>query len=149
MRVALFQPDQAGNVGAIIRLCAALGVPLDIIEPCGFPFSLHAVRRAAMDYAELANVTRHADWTAFVAATKSRLVLLTTQASVSYTRFAFQRDDVILLGQESRGAPPFIHDVAEARIRIPLVSAARSLNVALAAAMTLGEALRQTGGYHD
>lgn len=147
--MALFQPDQAGNVGTIIRLCAALGVALDVIEPCGFPFSLHAVRRSAMDYAGLADVTRHADWAAFVAATPGRLVLLSTRGAGRHVDFSWRADDVLLLGRESAGAPAFVHEAAAASVRIPLVPPARSVNVAVAAAMVLGEALRATGGFHD
>jgi tRNA (cytidine/uridine-2'-O-)-methyltransferase len=147
MRLALFQPDQAGNVGAAMRLAACLGVPLDVIEPCGFPWGEKAMRRAGMDYAEIANVTRHADWGAFVAALPGRLVLLTTGGEVLLHRARFEPGDTLLIGSESAGAPPFVHEHAALRIRIPLAAGARSLNLAVAAGIALAEALRQTGGW--
>jgi tRNA (cytidine/uridine-2'-O-)-methyltransferase len=147
MRLALFQPDQAGNVGTLIRTTAALGVALDIIEPCGFTFSMAAIRRAAMDYTALADVTRHADWAAFVAATPGRLVLLTTQAVQAHTAVAWRADDVLIVGRESLGAADFVHKAAAVHARIPLRPPARSLNVAVAAAIALGEAIRATGGF--
>src|ERR1051325_6275801 len=106
MRLALYQPDQAGNVGTIVRLAACLGVPLDIVEPCGFPWGDRALKRAGMDYAEIANVTRHEDWAAFEAGLKGRLVLFTTAATPSLPEARFEPDDILLFGSESRGAPP-------------------------------------------
>lgn len=147
MRLALFQPDQPGNVGTLLRLGACLGVPVDVIEPCGFPFSLHAVRRAGLDYGDHAEITPHADWAAFRAARPARLVLLTTRGSVLHTAARYDRDDILIVGQESAGAPDFVHDAATLRVRIPLAAGLRSLNVAIAAAMVLGEALRQTESY--
>lgn len=147
MRLALFQPDQPGNVGAMMRLGACLGVPIDVIEPCGFPFSLHAVKRAGLDYTEQTDVSVHADWAAFRAARPERLVLLTTKGSVAHTAAAYQADDILLVGQESVGAPDHVHAAAGLRVRIPLVPGLRSLNVAIAAAMVVGEALRQTESY--
>ena len=144
MRLALFQPDQAGNVGAAMRLAACLGVPLDVIEPCGFPWGERAMRRAGMDYAEIANVTRHADWEAFLAALPSRLVLLTTRGDEPLPAARFEAGDTLLVGSESAGAPPFVHERADLRVRIPLASGARSLNLAVAAGIALAEALRQT-----
>jgi len=144
MRLALYQPDIPQNTGAIVRLCACFGVPLDVIEPCGFTFTDKQLRRAALDYAPLADVTRHADWDSFRAVTSGRLLLLTTAGDRAYTEHAFAADDVLLLGREEAGVPPAVHAAAAARLRIPLVPGARSLNVAVAAAIVLGEALRQT-----
>jgi tRNA (cytidine/uridine-2'-O-)-methyltransferase len=150
MRLALFQPDIPQNAGALIRLGACLGVEIEIIEPCGFVLSDKRVRRAGMDYIEMANVTRHASWNAWCearAARPDRLVLLTSKAAHPYTDFAFSPDDTIMLGRESAGVPSEVHDAADARLRIPLLSGLRSLNVAQAGAMVLGEALRQTNGF--
>jgi len=149
MRLALFQPDQAGNVGAAMRLAACLGVPLDVIEPCGFPWGEKAMRRAGMDYAEIANVTRHADWEAFAAALPGRLVLLTTRGEVALPAARFETADTLLIGSESAGAPPCVHARADLRVRIPLADGARSLNLAVAAGIALAEALRQTGGWPE
>ena len=144
MRLALHQPDQAGNVGTILRLAACLGVPVDIIEPCGFPWGDKALKRAGMDYAEIASVTRHASWEAFEAERGGRLVLLTTAGDVRLDLAGFQADDVLMLGSESRGAPPEVHGRAALRVRIPQVAGTRSLNIAVAAGIALAEALRQT-----
>ena len=146
MRLALFQPDIPQNLGAAIRLCACLGVELDIIEPCGFPLSDQAIRRSAMDYGVLATVKRHDSWVAFRAdplRSKGRLVLMTTAGAGSLYDFSFGADDTLLMGRESAGVPEEIHAAADARIMIPMVSGARSLNVTTASAMALGEALRQ------
>ena len=150
MRLALFQPDIPQNLGSAVRLGACLGVPLDVIEPCGFPFSDRAVRRAAMDYAEKAEVVRHPSWEAFVGAPKrsrSRLLLFTTRGAEPFHSFRYEPDDILLLGRESAGAPVEVHEAADARLFIPLVAGARSLNVVNAAAMALGEALRQTNAF--
>ena len=147
MRLALYQPDQAGNVGTILRLAACLGVPVDIVEPCGFPFSDRALKRAGMDYAERAAVTRHAGWAAFEAQAAGRLVLLTTGGDTPLPAARFEPDDTLLLGSESRGAPEEVHARAQLRVRIPQVEGTRSLNLAVAAGIVLGEALRQTGGW--
>ena len=147
MRLALYQPDQAGNVGTILRLAACLGVAVDIIEPCGFPWSDRALKRAGMDYAEIANVTRHADWEVFAAAPRGRLVLLTTRAESRIDEAHFESDDVLLLGSESAGAPDFVHRRANLRVRIPQVAGTRSLNIAVAAGIALAEALRQSEGW--
>lgn len=147
MRLALFQPDQPGNVGAMVRLAACLGVPIDVIEPCGFPFSLRAVKRSALDYGEYADISAHVDWAAFRKARPGRLVLLTTKGSTAHTAAEYRPDDILLVGQESAGAPDHVHADASLRVRIPLAPGLRSLNVAIAAAMVLGEALRQTEGY--
>ena len=149
MRIALYEPDQAGNVGTIIRLAACLGVPLDVIEPCGFPFSDRALKRAGMDYAEIANVARHADWTAFEAALEGRLVLFTTAGAVRLPEARFERGDTLLFGSESRGAPEGVHARAERRVRIPQSARTRSLNLAVAAGIGLAEALRQTGSWPE
>ena len=147
MRLALYQPDQAGNVGTIVRLAACLGVPLDIVEPGGFPLGDRALRRAGMDYAEQAIVTRHADWTAFEGSLRGRLVLLTTRSDRRLEGARFLPDDVLLLGSESGGVPAFVHDRADLRVRIPQASGTRSLNIAVAAGIALAEALRQTGAW--
>jgi tRNA (cytidine/uridine-2'-O-)-methyltransferase len=147
MRIALYEPDQAGNVGTILRLAACLGVPVDIVEPCGFAFSDRAVRRAGMDYTELVAVTRHTGWAAFERQLGSRLVLLTTAASERIDDAIFRPDDTILLGSESRGVPAGVHDRADSRLRIPQVPGTRSLNIAVAAGIALAEALRQTNGW--
>ena len=148
MRLALYQPDIAQNAAGLIRLGACVGTGVDIIEPCGFLFSDAGFRRAGMDYLEMAEVTRHNSWADFLAArSPGRIVLLTTKASEQYTRFAFAPDDTLLLGRESAGVPAEVHDRADARLRIPLRDGRRSLNVAQAGAMVLGEALRQTDGF--
>jgi tRNA (cytidine/uridine-2'-O-)-methyltransferase len=147
MRIALFEPDIPQNAAAIIRLGACLGVPVDIVEPCGFLFSDSGFRRAGLDYLERAEIVRHASWGAFRASASGRLVLLTTKAASPYTDFAFAPSDTLLFGRESAGVPEFVHGAADARIRIPLRAGLRSLNVAQTAAMALGEALRQTGGF--
>jgi tRNA (cytidine/uridine-2'-O-)-methyltransferase len=150
MRLALFQPDIPQNVGAAMRLGACLAVPIDIIEPCGFPFSDREVRRAAMDYGQMAQVERHASWAAFLSKHRQaggRLVLFTTRAAQPFNSFDFRPDDVLLFGRESAGAPDDVHAAADARLIIPLAPGARSLNLTLTAAMALSEALRQTNGF--
>ena len=150
MRLALYQPEIPQNTGTLLRLAACLGVPVDVIEPCGFVFRDRGFRRAALDYLDHVDLTRHASWEAFLAArTPGRLVLLTTGAETAYTRFAYRPDDTLLLGRESAGAPRAVHDAADARVVIPMAAGARSLNVAVAGAMALGEALRQTGGFAE
>lgn len=144
MRLALYQPDIPQNAGALLRLGACLGVPVDIIEPCGFVLSDRRLRRAGMDYIAAATLVRHPSWESFQAGRQGRLVLLTTRAPLAYYRFRFRPDDTLLLGRESAGVPEPVHGAAEARLRIPLEAGQRSLNVAVAAAMVLGEALRQT-----
>ncbi|MFL5296583.1 MAG: tRNA (cytidine(34)-2'-O)-methyltransferase [Phenylobacterium sp.] len=150
MRLALFQPDIPQNLGAAIRLGACLGVPVDVIEPCGFPVSDKAIARAAMDYARIADVTRHASWSHFRTESESRrarLVLFTTKSAEPFHRFGFRADDVLLFGRESAGVPDEVHEGADARLVIPLVPGARSLNVVTAAAMALGEGLRQINAF--
>jgi tRNA (cytidine/uridine-2'-O-)-methyltransferase len=151
MRLALYQPDIPQNCGALIRLGACLGVAVDIVEPCGFLFSDKGLKRAGMDYADSADVTRHASWTRFredhIRKDAGRLVLLTSKAQASYIDFTFSAGDTILLGRESAGAPQEVHNAADARLLIPMRPGMRSINVAQAAAMVLGEALRQTRGF--
>jgi tRNA (cytidine/uridine-2'-O-)-methyltransferase len=149
MRLALFQPDIPQNVGAAIRLCACLGIGLDIIEPCAFPLDDRSLRRAALDYGSLAEITRHQSWSRFLhdLPPPRRLILLTTRGETLFPNFAFGRDDVVLMGAESAGAPEIVHAVAAARLRIPIAANARSLNVITAATLALGEALRQTNAY--
>jgi tRNA (cytidine/uridine-2'-O-)-methyltransferase len=144
MRLALFQPDIPQNLGAAIRLAACLDVTLDVVEPCGFPLDDRQIRRAAMDYAEQAQVIRHRGWADFLAARTGRIVLFTTHGATPLSGFAFEPSDILLFGRESAGAPEEVHAAADARVMIPLARGARSLNVINAAAMGLGEALRQT-----
>ena len=147
LRLALFEPDIPQNTGALLRLAACLGVAVDVIEPCGFLFGDRRVRRAGLDYLDKLTVRRHASWGTFLAAhdPRSRLVLMTTSGSAALHCFAFAADDTILLGRESAGVPEAVHRAASARVVIPLRQSARSLNVALAGAIALAEALRQTG----
>ena len=148
MDLALFQPDIPQNTGTLLRFGACLGVPVHIIEPAGFPFSDRSLRRAGMDYLDGVEIMRHDDWAAFEAwraASGRRLVLLTTRAETLYTDLIYRKDDILLCGQESAGVPPFVHETAAARVRIPMQAGRRALNVAVAAAMVAGEALRQTG----
>ena len=152
MRLALFQPDIPQNVGAAVRLTACLGVILEIIEPCGFPLSDRALRRTALDYGPEAIVERRASWDDFLAAEArkvGRLALFTTRGACAYTEFAFQAGDTLLFGRESAGVPDAVHAAAEARLVIPIAPRTRSLNLVNAAAMALGEALRQTGGFPE
>jgi tRNA (cytidine/uridine-2'-O-)-methyltransferase len=144
MRIALFQPDIPQNTGTILRLGACFAVPIDIIEPLGFVWDDARLKRAGMDYRELAQVTRHQSWQHFLAQRgQCRLVLLTTKASDNYHVFSFQPSDILLLGRESAGVPPYVHELCDARLKVPMAQGARSLNVAVTAAMVLGEALRQ------
>jgi tRNA (cytidine/uridine-2'-O-)-methyltransferase len=145
MRLALYQPDQAGNVGAIMRLCACLAVPLDIVMPCGFAFSDRALKRAGMDYVEQANVTRHESWRAFEAGLSGRLALFTTTGDTRLDDAGFEASDILIFGSESGGVPDEVHERARMRVRIPQALGTRSLNLALAAGIGLAEALRQTG----
>jgi tRNA (cytidine/uridine-2'-O-)-methyltransferase len=149
MRLALYQPDIAHNTGAILRLAACLGLEVDIIEPCGFLWDDKRLRRAGMDYRELAVVTRHTSFERFktARAAKGRLILLSTHATHSHTAFAFESEDVLLLGRESAGVPQDVADAADARVTIPMAAGARSLNVGMAAAIVAAEALRQIGGF--
>jgi tRNA (cytidine/uridine-2'-O-)-methyltransferase len=147
MRLALYQPDIAQNTGTMLRLAACLGVGVDVIAPTGFDMTDRALRRAGLDYLAHVEIVRHASFADFEAARQrsgSRLVLLTTRAELPYTGFAFQATDILLVGRESAGVPETVHQAADARLRIPIRPGLRSLNVAVAAAMALGEALRQT-----
>jgi len=148
MRLALFEPDIPPNLGTLLRLGACLDVPVHVIEPCGFPFSIQAVRRSALEYLEHAEIHHHVSWERFMAERPAgRLILMTTKAAIPYTDFAFAPDDTLLMGRESKGAPDHVHAAADARLVIPLRAGLRSVNVATAAAMVLGEALRQTGTF--
>lgn len=148
MRIALFQPEIAGNVGTILRLGACLNVAIDLIEPMGFPWSDRSRKRAAMDYADQVEARRHADWEAFAGALGGRrLVLFTTRGATPLPDARFTGDDTLLFGSEGAGVPDFVHAAADARVRIPLVPGARSLNLAVAAGIGVAEALRQTGGW--
>jgi tRNA (cytidine/uridine-2'-O-)-methyltransferase len=144
MRLALYQPDIPQNAGSLMRLCACLGVAMDIIEPCGFLLSDRNFRRAGLDYRCQVELTRHDGWESFQARRTGRLILLTTRAARPFCDFAFAPGDTLLLGRESAGVPENVHDAADARLLIPMRPGMRSLNVAQAAAMVLGEALRQT-----
>ena len=147
MRIALYEPEIAGNVGAVLRLGACLGAAVDLIEPLGFDWDDKRVRRAAMDYIDHVAVTRHGTFAAFRAAIgPARLVLLTTKGQQSPYDFAFKADDVLLFGKESAGVPAFVAEACAARLRIPIAPAVRSMNLAMSAALALGEAQRQTGG---
>ena len=146
MRIALFEPEIAGNVGSVLRLGACLGAAVDLIEPLGFVWDDKRVRRAAMDYIDHVEVTRHASFAAFQASIgASRLVLFTTKAAQSAYDFAFQPGDVLLFGKESAGVPAAVAQACNARVRIPMCSGVRSMNLAMSAALALAEAQRQTG----
>lgn len=148
MRLALYQPDIPQNTGALLRLAACLDVGVDLIEPCGFPFDDRRLRRAGMDYLAGVALRRHSSWQAYLTARPAgRLVLLTTAGDTALPQAIFHRDDTLLLGRESAGVPNDVHEAADLRLRIPLKAGLRSLNVALAAAMVLSEALRQTGSF--
>jgi tRNA (cytidine/uridine-2'-O-)-methyltransferase len=152
MRLAFYQPDIPQNLGAAIRLTACLAAELDVIEPCAFPLTDRAIRRSAMDYGSAVQVVRHAGWADFATLMRSggrRILLFTTRASERFHRFAYRPDDVLLFGRESAGVPDNVHAAADARLIIPIRSETRSLNVVAAAALALGEALRQTEGFPD
>ena len=146
MRIALYEPEIAGNVGAVMRLGACMGAAVDLIEPLGFAWDDKRVRRAAMDYIDHVEVTRHAGFAAFRAAiAPRRLVLFTTKAMQSVYDFSFAPDDVLLFGKESAGVPAQVAEACDARLRIPMRPEVRSMNLASSAALVLGEALRQSG----
>jgi len=148
MRLALYQPDIAQNTGTILRLAACVGVPVSIIAPAGFDMSAKAMRRAGLDYLQHVTIDRHESFAAFQSDMQdSRIVLLTRHTDRAYTDLVFQPCDVLLLGRESAGVPEAVHDAADARVTIPLRPGLRSLNVAVAAAMVLGEGLRQTNSF--
>jgi tRNA (cytidine/uridine-2'-O-)-methyltransferase len=147
MRLALFQPDIPQNLGAALRLGACLGVPVDVIEPCGFPLEDRAIRRAAMDYGKMAQVERHAGWEDFSRSPQrkaGRLLLFTTRGAQPFHSFAFAADDILMFGRESAGVPDDVHDACDERLFIPMMEGARSFNVTVSAAIALSEALRQT-----
>ncbi len=147
MRIALFEPEIAGNVGAVLRLGACLGAAVDLIEPMGFAWDDRRVRRTAMDYIDHVAITRHASFDAFRAAiTPRRLVLFTTKADRRCYDFAFAPDDVLLFGKESAGVPAAVAEACHAAVRVPMRPQVRSMNLATSAAIALGEALRQTAG---
>jgi tRNA (cytidine/uridine-2'-O-)-methyltransferase len=148
MRIALYEPDIPQNTGTILRLCACLGVEAHIIEPAGFPTSDRAFRRSGMDYLDQVEIIRHASWTAFECwrrEVRARLILFTTRASLSYLDHAYRVDDILLFGRESSGVPNVVHEAADTRVLVPMRKGLRSLNVAMVAAMAVGEALRQAG----
>src|SRR4051812_37207590 len=150
VRLALYQPDIPQNTGTILRMAACLGIPVEIIEPAGFDVSDRNFRRAGLDYLDALEIARHASWRAFEASRAERglrLVLATTTASLPYTDAAFEPDDLLLFGRESAGVPDEVHAAADLRIRVSMRPGLRSLNVAVSAAMILGEALRQTASF--
>jgi tRNA (cytidine/uridine-2'-O-)-methyltransferase len=147
VRVALFEPDIPQNTATLIRACACLGVPVDIIEPCGFQLSDRRFRRAGLDYVELADLTRHVSWDSFRHSRESRKVLVTPTATTRFTDFRFRPDDILVLGRESTGFPEAVGKAVADQVAIPMRAGLRSINVALAGAMVLGEALRQTNGF--
>lgn len=145
MQLALYQPDIPPNTGTIIRMAACLDVNVNIIEPCGFPFGEKSFRRAGMDYIDQSKIIRHKSWEAFLDNIGSaRIILLSTRAARPYCDITYQGDDILLLGRESAGVPDEVHERADMSVIIPMTPETRSLNVALSAAMVLGEALRQT-----
>jgi tRNA (cytidine/uridine-2'-O-)-methyltransferase len=149
MRIALYEPDIPQNAGTILRLAACLGLEAHIVEPAGFPISDRAFRRAGMDYLDQVAIVRHAGWTDFERWRRrngGRLILFTTRGGISYLDHAFRADDILMFGRESAGVPGHVHEAADARLVIPMRPGLRSLNVAMAAAMAVGEAMRQTGG---
>jgi len=152
MRIALYQPDIPQNTGTILRLAACLGVEAHIVEPAGFPISDRAFRRAGMDYLDQVEIMRHASWAAFDAwrrAERLRLILFTTAAAASYLDHAYRPGDILMFGRESSGVPDAVHQAADARLLVPMRPGLRSINVAMAAAMAIGEAMRQTNGHRN
>ena len=146
MRIALYQPEIAGNVGAVLRLAACMGVGVDIIEPTGFVFSDARMKRAGMDYIDQADMVRYADWSAFHAQIDGRLILMTTKGVEPLFETAFRPNDILMFGQESAGVPENVAAQCAARVRIPIMASARSLNLSVSVGIALAEALRQTGG---
>ena len=145
MKVLLYQPDIAGNVGTIIRMCACLGLDLDIIEPCGFPFSREKIRKSGLDYIDKVNITRYSSFEEYKQANNNyRIVLLTTKASTNYLKFQFEENDILMVGRESAGVPDEVHKSVNERIIIEMKNDARCLNVAMSLAIVTGEAIRQT-----
>lgn len=152
LRLALYQPDIPQNTGTMLRMCACLGVAAEIIEPAGFPVSDRAFRRAGMDYLDDVLINRHDSWSRFEAwrrekDTPARLVLTTTRGAVAHVDFAFRPGDIVMVGRESAGVPEEVHRAADARVVVPIRPGLRSINVAVTAALVVGEALRQLGGF--
>ena len=147
MRIALHQPEIAGNVGAILRTAACFGVGVDLIEPMGFPWDDRRVARAGMDYIDHVPVTRHADWESFLATVTGRIALFTTRGAARLDETRFRADDILLFGSEGSGAPDHVHARADLRVSIPIRPEVRSLNLGVSAGIALAEALRQTGGW--
>lgn len=146
MRLCLYQPEIAGNVGAVMRLGACFGVPIDLIEPMGFEWDDKRVRRTAMDYIDHVDVVRHSSFETFREAIRGRLILFTTKADQSPYDFSFQLDDILMFGKESAGVPAEVIAASDAALRIPIRPEVRSFNLATSTALALGEALRQTRG---
>jgi len=146
MKVTLYQPDIAQNLGAVMRLCACFHVPLGVIEPCGFPMTAKSLRRTAMDYGSPETLTRYTTWDEFQSSTSGRLILFTTKAATPLPDFQFQAGDNLLFGRESAGVPDDVHEAVTERVIIPLSKDVRSFNLATSVAIGLYEALRQTGG---
>lgn len=147
MRIALYQPDIAGNVGAILRTAACLGLGVDLIEPMGFTWSDRALARSGMDYVGAVDVVRHVDWDAFLGTVAGRIVLLTTKGAVRLPDTGFRQDDVLLMGSEGAGVPEDVHARADVRVLIPMRRGMRSMNISVATGIVAAEALRQTGGW--
>ena len=145
MKIALYQPDIPQNLGAMMRLCACMGVGLEIIEPCGFLWNERKIRQSALDYYNKINLVKHADWNNFQSHNQNnRIILMSTKASTPYLDFEFQENDILLAGQESAGVPDSVHEAVDARIFIPMKHGLRSLNIVNATSMIIGEAIRQT-----
>lgn len=145
MKIILYQPDMAGNLGAVMRSCACFGIELEVIEPCGFPLTAKAIRRTAMDYGAPETLKRYSSWDDFAASdNKGRLVLFTTKGAMPLTDFEFKANDRLLFGRESAGAPEAVHAAADARIIIPIANGARSFNLSTSVAIAVFEGLRQT-----
>ena len=150
MHLALYQPDIPQNTGAMLRLAACFGLPVDVIEPTGFVFGEARMRRAGMDYWDRVTIRRHSDWDSFRAerrAADSRLILMTTRGTLIYTDFVFQAGDTIVMGRESAGVPDSVHAACDARLVVPMQTGSRSLNVAQTAAIAVAEGLRQIKGF--
>ncbi len=147
MRIALYQPDIAGNVGAILRTAACMGIGVDLIEPMGFTWSDKAVARSGMDYVGVVDVVRHVDWDTFLGQVQGRIVLLTTKGAVRLDVAEFREDDVLLMGSEGAGVPEEVHARADVRVLIPMRPGLRSMNISVATGIVAAEALRQTGGW--
>ena len=146
MKIALYQPDIPQNCGAMIRLCACMGVELDIIEPCGFIWNKNKIRKSALDYYDKISISRHESWNKFfdLYQGQRRIILMTTKSETPYTSFTFQKDDILLAGRESAGVPEEVHNAVDDTIHIPMQNGLRSLNIVNATSMILGEAIRQT-----